>query len=179
VTTSQFPASAGATTAWEVHKTYRFNVGAGVLFSSAQQDYFGLRPAPADPTKELLVQTGKDNVRFDFPIFLMTYLGKPLDVYTSHSANQNKFGTAVGFSTLDVTNNAYVGGFFQPKLGLDFIFGLHLAKRNVPDNGITPKLTILDANQTTVPIHQEWKPGVFFTVGFDALTFKKLFFNSN
>jgi hypothetical protein len=180
VTTSEFPATAGTTTAWEVHKTYRFNVAAGALFSSVRQNYFALRSVPGSPTSNLyLVQTGRDRMRFDFPIFLTTYLGKPLDVYTSISANRPKFGTAVGFSTLDVTNNAYVGGFFQPHLGLDFILGLHLAKRNVPDRGIIPGVTILDPNTTTAPIHGEWKPGVFLTVGFDALTFKKLFFGAN
>ena len=184
-TTSDFSVAASATTAAEVHKTYRFNVGAGILFSSARQDNFALRNVPGtdsngNPTNNLLlVQTGKDSVRFDFPIFLMTYVGKPLDVYTSYSANQKKIGTAVGFSTLDVTNNAYIGGFFQPRLGLDFIVGLHLARRNVPDRGIVPGVTILDPNTTSTPIHQEWKPGLFVTVGFDALTFKKLFFGAN
>jgi len=56
----------------------------------------------------------------------MTYIPKPLDVFTPASANHWKFGSAVGFSTLDVSNNAYAGAFLQPKLGLDFIFGLHL-----------------------------------------------------
>jgi|SRR5579859_1384206 len=185
VTTSQFSAGAGSATGLEVHKTYRFNIAAGVLFSSASQNNFVLRTVPAtdkngNPTTNLvLASTGTDHVRVDFPIFLTTYIPKRLDLFTTSSANRLKFGTAVGFSTLDVTNNAYAGVFIQPTLGLDFLLGLHLARRNVPDAGVVPNVTVLDPNTTVPPFHQEWKPGFFVSMGFDALTFKKLFTGSN
>jgi hypothetical protein len=185
VSTSQFSAGTGPATGLEVHKTYRFNIAAGVLFSSVSQNNFVLRTVPVvdkngNPSTNLvLASTGTDHVRVDFPVFLTTYLPKPLDLFTPSSANRVKFGTAVGFSTLDVTNNAYAGAFIQPTLGLDFIIGLHLARRNVPDKGIVPNVTVLDPNTIVAPFHQEWKPGFFVSMGFDALTFKKLFTGSN
>ena len=181
VTTTDLPVTASTSTAFEVHKTYRFNVAAGVLFSSLRQDSYALRtPTTGGSTSNpQLVLTGRDHLRLDFPIFLTTYIPSPLDVFANGSANKWKFGTAVGFSTLDVTNNGYAGAFLQPKLGLDFIFGLHLGRRKVPDRGITLNTPILDPSITTPPVHQEWKPGFFFTVGFDALTFKKLLFGAN
>jgi hypothetical protein len=181
VSTTEFPVTAATNTAFEVHKTYRFNIAAGVLFSSVRQDSFTLRNIPGtdkngNPVTNLfLVPTGSDHVRVDFPVFLTMYLGKPLDVFSKTTANRTHFGTALGFSTLDPGNNAYLGGFWQPRLGMDVLFGLHLGRRNVADNGVIPNVTILNPGTMTAPIHQEWKPGFFFTLGFDALTFKKLF----
>jgi hypothetical protein len=179
-TTTEFPVTASINTAFEVHKTYRFNIAAGVLFSSVRQDNFALRSIPktdsgGNPSTNLvLASTGKDHIRVDFPVFLTTYVGKPLDVFSKTTADRPHFGTAVGFSTLDVSSNAYLGGFWQPRLGFDVLFGLHLARRNVVDRGIVPNITSLVPGTTTAPFHQEWKPGFFVTLGFDALTFKKL-----
>jgi hypothetical protein len=181
LTTSDFTVTGNTSTAFEVHKTYRFNIAAGVLFSLLREDNYALRTPTTggSTTSPQLILTGKDRLRLDFPIFLTTYLPKPLDVFTNNSANKRKYGAAVGFSTLDVTNNGYAGMFIQPQLGLDFIFGLHMGRRTVPDRGISLNMPILDPGITTAPVHREWKPGFFMTVGFDALTFKKLFFGAN
>jgi len=187
-TTTSLTVSTNASTAFEVHKTYRFNVAGGLLFSNLKQNNFALRnvtrldangnpvlDANGNPVTDLkLVPTGTDRVRLDFPLFLTTYLGKRLDVFSTTSANRLHWGSAVGFSTSDVSNNAYLGGFIQPHLGLDLLFGLHLGRRNVPDPGFVPNVTRLKPGTTDLPVHKEWKRGFFFTIGFDALTLKKL-----
>lgn len=175
---------------FEVHRTTRWNVGAGVIATDLGERELGLRARPRldeagdpvlddddEPIEDLeLVETGSDDQSLDYGLFVTYYL-RELDLFPGEDALKPAWGPAIGFSLDKPDENAFLAFAYQPTLGVQLVGGLHVGRRNAPENGIEVG-NLLPAGTAETPVRREWDTAPFIGVVFDAAVFRKLFAGS-
>ncbi|MCL4820282.1 MAG: hypothetical protein KJ067_14135 [Vicinamibacteria bacterium] len=180
-----------ASASYEVHKRYLFNVGGGFMISGIGNREYAVRQyrrldADGQPVSDddgpifdkKLVESGSDARSQDFALTFTAYLPRRLDTFHASAARRPTTGLMVGFSLEKPTDNLYAGLVLQPTLGIQLTAGVHFGKRSAPQDGIVPEVTVLPADTTAPPIRDEWSRALFFSIGFDASVFSRLFGSS-
>lgn len=182
------PAVEVASASYEVHKRYLFNVGGGLIISGIGRREYAVRQyrrldSSGQPVSDddghvfdkKLVESGSDARSLDFALTFTAYVPRRLDTFHASTARRPASGLMVGFSLDKPMDNLYAGFVLQPTLGIQLTAGVHFGKRAAPEDGIIPEVTVLPADTTAPPIRDEWSKALFFSIGFDASVFARLF----
>ncbi len=179
-----------ATAAAEVHKIYRFNVGAGPLISWIDQPDYTVRSRnQLDDdgqvllndqgqalTELILVESGREQREISSALFVTYYIKKwgLLDLFPGEEAFKPIWGIAFGLGLEKPEENLFAGFSYQPTLGIQIVAGAHYGQLRVPEAGITPGETVLAPGIMEPPIREKSKLEPFLSVVFDAAVFKRL-----
>jgi len=172
---------------FEVHVQYRFGVGVGpVLTGLGNRDYAVRQFLRVDSSGQVLpgpegnpiydqklIETGQEETRLDYAVFLSAYLPGKFDSFPGRT-NKVAYGATLGFPLNDAAHNVLLGVFLQPTLGCQVAVGLHRGRRTAPEAGIVPGVTVLPPDTTTPPTREENVTKGFLSVILDARIFKKL-----
>ncbi len=173
---------------FEVHKTYRFNVGGGVMWSGLGDSEFAVRSTPRldgngneiiDTSGNVTMddnvfQSGHDDNRTELALTFTYYLGRELDLFPGRAALRPTFGISLGLGLDKPDENLFFGGVYQPTLGVQFLFGFHLGKVTVLQDGISPG-QVLPSNTMDPPTRRKWETEPFIGIVFDSSIFERLF----
>ena len=177
-----------ATGSFAVHKIRRYNIGGGLVSTSLGETDHVVRRRPkigddgvpvvdangAQVTEPFIDEAGSDSYDLAAMLAIQIYAGRGMDLYPSPGAGRGLGGFLLGFSLKDSADSVFLGGFYQPMLGMQVVGGVHFGKLPNLEQGFE-RGDALPEGTTVAPVRDEWEEGAFLGITFDARIFKSFF----
>jgi hypothetical protein len=169
---------------FQFHKTYRYNIGGGFMFSALEDKQFGIGLVPrlddngnpvvdetGDPVSDgTLIETASDsqlNLALTFGYYIL-----PMDVFPG--ARRWNVGLMLGVAFSEPTKNFYYGFMLQPTIGVQFLIGLHRGFITEPEPPYEIG-SILPPGTTQPPVIERPDTDLFVGINLDINLFRKVF----
>ena len=172
------PAAVGSAR-FEIHNIYYFQIGAGFIVSTLQDDDFALIEEEVGEVKQRKFVKTRDRGYHFLPTveFLMYPTGRtafPFNQRYSGEARPSKWkqvGILAGFSMTDPTQDFFLGTAWMPRAGFGLKAGLHLGFEDALPDGISEGQVI------TAPVflREKLESGIFGGITLNGQLFKDLF----